>query len=173
MPPIARPAIPRAVPSGPPMLGSLARKPGSRLGDLLPGIKRKKMLGQPLTPEDHLVLHHADRMKIQSEAFADELHKIAEEGKLLDKIEIREVDGEKVRDDKNVDFTMGDHHYHSEEVPENTIILDSNMSTKDRLATLIHELTERSVMKFSGMNYSRAHDISSAMEKLIRHKVEV
>lgn len=74
------------------------------------------------------------------------------------------VDGKYVRGNIFIDFTQGGHGYvYPNFIAKDEIWLDN--SNKDEAeAVLLHELTERDLMKDKGMSYSEAHDISSAKE---------
>jgi len=87
-------------------------------------------------------------------------------------VDIQMVDGDEIRkNNRDVDFTMGGHHYvYPELVPEeNRIIIDSRMKDDDILATKCHEFIERELMKYYGMEYNPAHEIANIGEGGVRH----
>ncbi len=79
------------------------------------------------------------------------------------------VDGDAVRDTQFIDFTMGGHHYIYDWIPENEVWIDNRMSDEDIIATKIHELFERNLMKYAGYEYDAAHDGANMVEKITRH----
>lgn len=84
------------------------------------------------------------------------------------------VSGEKVRDDLDIDFTMGGNAGRYSYVPMNEIWIDDAMHVLDRTATALHEVVERDLMLHRGMSYDRAHDAAnlcehSFREDLLRH----
>lgn len=79
------------------------------------------------------------------------------------------VDGEKVRNEIDVDFTMGGNFARYSYVPEGEIWLDEALNDFDRRATLAHELHETRLM-LDGMSYDKAHDKSSAIERKWRRE---
>jgi len=77
------------------------------------------------------------------------------------------VDGKKVRDHLNINFTMGGHHYVYNRIPEDEIWIDDN-NYKERAATIVHEVHERNKMKFKKLSYSKAHKLANRKEKEFR-----
>jgi hypothetical protein len=88
-------------------------------------------------------------------------------------LKFKVVDGDKVRSDKNVDFTMGGHHYVYDFIPEDEIWIDQNMDEQDTIATKAHEYIERLLMKYLDWKYNDAHEIASKPERLLRHIMEM
>jgi len=85
-----------------------------------------------------------------------------------EKIIIEFVDGQKVRDEYDQDFTMGGHHYRYDFIPENEVWIEKEKE-EDMLATIVHELTERTAMKYLGEDYDKAHsDFANNVEKDFR-----
>jgi len=79
------------------------------------------------------------------------------------------VSGEHVRDQIDVDFTMGGNegaypHY----VPPGEIWIDDAMHPLDRTATALHEIVERDLMLHHDMSYDRAHDAANVRERAFR-----
>jgi hypothetical protein len=90
-------------------------------------------------------------------------------------IDIELIDGDERRNDpsdKYVDFTMGDHHYHTEDIPEDQILIDQRMTNVDIIATKEHEFTERLLMKYCGMDYDHAHDIANIAQEAVQHMID-
>lgn len=79
------------------------------------------------------------------------------------------VNGELVRDMFFIDFTEGGHHFVYDFVPYNEVWLDNDLTPKEREFVLLHELHERYLM-FKGWTYNHAHNSSSRIEYLCRHK---
>jgi hypothetical protein len=79
------------------------------------------------------------------------------------------VDGERIRDEIDIDFTMGGNEgVYPNYVPRNEIWLDDAMHPLDMCATALHEIVERDLMLNFGMDYDHAHDIASANERPFR-----
>jgi hypothetical protein len=70
---------------------------------------------------------------------------------------------------KDINFTMGGHHYvYPNMISEDEIFLDNCMDKDNVIATSIHEFVERVFMKFYGLDYEDAHDFSNRVETLVR-----
>jgi hypothetical protein len=79
------------------------------------------------------------------------------------------VDGEKVRDDIDVDFVNGGNEaVYPAYVPSGEIWIDDAQHPIDRTATALHELVERDLMLHHGMSYEAAHDAANARERVLR-----
>lgn len=79
------------------------------------------------------------------------------------------IDAEYVRDNIDIDYTMGGHGYvYPNYIPENEVWIDAEMNKEDQFTTCIHELTERNLMKNKDMNYSDAHEEASNQEHKVR-----
>ncbi len=90
--------------------------------------------------------------------------------KVIDGVKIYLVDGELVRDRITIEYTMGGHHYRYPFIPEDEVWIDNAMDKDDIEATIIHEMHERTLMKYKGLSYSTAHARSSEVEKVFRKK---
>jgi len=77
------------------------------------------------------------------------------------------VDGERVRNEIDTDFTMGGNPERYRYVPRGEIWIDENLSPPDRRATILHEIVETKHMK-RGLSYEKAHDIATAAEARFR-----
>lgn len=82
------------------------------------------------------------------------------------------VDGEKVRDVLDIDFTMGGNEARYSYVPPGEIWIDNAQHILDRTATALHELIERDLMLHHGMSYDTAHDAANARERALRGQLE-
>jgi hypothetical protein len=82
------------------------------------------------------------------------------------------VDGEKVRDKIDVDFTMGGNEARYGYVSPGEIWIDDAAHVLDRNATALHELVERDLMLHHGMGYDSAHDAANARERVFRQDLE-
>jgi len=92
------------------------------------------------------------------------IKKLKEEGD----IKIFLVDGDKVRNAIDIDFTMGGHGCRYIYIPLDEVWIDaSNESEKEEV--IIHELTELGLMK-QGINYNKAHDLANIEEYKLRTK---
>lgn len=80
------------------------------------------------------------------------------------------VSGERVRDDVDIDFTLGGNEAVYTYVPPGEIWIDDAAHVLDRTATALHELVERDLMLHHGMDYDRAHDAASARERSFRRE---
>jgi hypothetical protein len=78
------------------------------------------------------------------------------------------VDGTKVRDDIDTDFTMGGNPSRYSYIPKGEMWVEKNLSPKDRVSTVIHEAIEHRLMKNRGMNYETAHDEANKSDKKVR-----
>jgi hypothetical protein len=78
------------------------------------------------------------------------------------------VSGEQVRDDVDIDFTMGGNEAVYTYVPPGEIWIDDAAHVLDRTATALHELVERDLMLRHGMDYDRAHDAANIRERAFR-----
>lgn len=84
-------------------------------------------------------------------------------------IQVYLVDGEWVRDTKEVQFIGGGHHLWSPVIPNNEIWIENNHHARDESEILIHELIEFHLMKHLHWTYDKAHDFANSKENLIRH----
>lgn len=81
------------------------------------------------------------------------------------------VDGPKIRQQIDIDFTMGGHGLRYLYVPLNEIWIDSVVENDNDLQpTIYHELTEFSLMK-TGLSYNEAHTIASVVESIQRENI--
>jgi hypothetical protein len=78
------------------------------------------------------------------------------------------VDGFVIRRDLFGEFLYGGNHQRYPWIPKDEIWIDNAISAEEFKYTLIHEINERDLMANLGMNYSEAHDSSSAVERRIR-----
>jgi SPP1 gp7 family putative phage head morphogenesis protein len=90
-----------------------------------------------------------------------------------EKLVVRLVDGDEVRDKNFIDFTMGGHHYVYDFIPENEIWIEQDQVDEDILATECHEFAERLTMKYLGLDYDTAHtDFANKVEIAYRKALE-
>jgi hypothetical protein len=79
------------------------------------------------------------------------------------------VDGQRVRDEIDVDFVNGGNGaVYPRYVPRDEIWIDDAQHPLDRTATALHELIERDLMLNHGMSYDNAHDAANARERVFR-----
>lgn len=79
------------------------------------------------------------------------------------------VSGEKVRNEIDLDFTQGGNEAaYPGYVPPGEIWIDDAMHVLDRLATIFHEIVERNMVLYGGIDYDDAHDIALEREKIFR-----
>ena len=75
------------------------------------------------------------------------------------------VSGERVRNDIDIDFTQGGNEAaYPGYVPADEIWIDDAMHVLDRIATIFHEIVERNLVLYGGLDYDKAHDIACKRE---------
>ena len=85
---------------------------------------------------------------------------------------VRIVDGEKIRNTKNVDFTMGgNHERYPNLVPKGELWIEKDLNPDDKAATLLHEAVETQRMK-NGESYNTAHAHANIPERAFRKVLE-
>ena len=82
-------------------------------------------------------------------------------------MEVWIVDGKWIRENLEIDFTQGGNGEKYHFVPRNEIWIDNGLNEDEILPTLLHELVEQRLMA-GGLDYERAHDVSSAIELAYR-----
>lgn len=87
--------------------------------------------------------------------------------KLEKPLSIWMVNGRLVRSVFDIDFTEGGHGHVYEFIPNDEVWIDNDVTDAERPYVLLHELHERSLME-NGMDYDRAHEKSSLIEKRAR-----
>lgn len=85
-----------------------------------------------------------------------------------DHLKIKTVDGTKVRDDIDKDFTMGGNPSRYSYIPKGEMWVEKNLAPKDRVSTVVHEAIEHRLMKNKGMPYEKAHDEANKSDKKVR-----
>jgi hypothetical protein len=85
------------------------------------------------------------------------------------------VSGEHVRNHIDIDFTQGGNEAaYPGYVPKREIWIDDAMHALDRIATIFHEITERNMVLYGGIDYDRAHEIACKREiELRKHLARV
>jgi hypothetical protein len=78
------------------------------------------------------------------------------------------IDGFVIRRDLFGEFLYGGNHQRYPWIPKDEIWIDNAISAEEFKYTLIHEINERDLMANRSMDYSEAHDSSSAVERRIR-----
>jgi hypothetical protein len=83
------------------------------------------------------------------------------------------VSGEKVRNEIDLDFTQGGNEAaYPGYVPPTEIWIDDAMHVLDRIATVFHEVVERNLVLYGGIDYDDAHDIALEREKKFREELQ-
>lgn len=83
------------------------------------------------------------------------------------------VSGEQVRNKTDIDFTAGGSEAaYPGYIPRNEIWLDDALHVLDRIATIFHEIVERNLMLYRGVDYDKAHDIACKREIEFRKELE-
>ncbi len=80
------------------------------------------------------------------------------------------VDGGVIREKIFGEFIYGGNDERYAFIPKLEIWIDNSISAKEFETTLVHEITERNLMKVYGMSYSDAHDSALAVELQLRKK---
>jgi hypothetical protein len=83
------------------------------------------------------------------------------------------VDGEKIRNELEIEFTSGGHGYvYPHFIPKGEIWIDDAIhGTIDLMATTYHEAIERDLMKGYAYSYDRAHGVASKLEVTFRREL--
>ena len=89
---------------------------------------------------------------------------------IKDGIKIFIVEGDYVRTKLDPFFTEGGHGYVYSYIPKDEVWLDDDLVPKERKYVLLHEMTERHLMKSKKYSYLRAHKEASRIEKQERQK---
>ena len=90
-----------------------------------------------------------------------------------DGVKIYLINADHVRDEIDIDYTMGGHAYvYPNYVPEDEVWIDEEMNKEDQYTTMVHETTERKEMRDRHLTYDKAHDDASAAELKVRKKLE-
>lgn len=75
------------------------------------------------------------------------------------------VSGEQVRNNIDIDFTQGGNEAaYPGYVPPGEIWIDDAMHSLDRIATIFHEIVERNLVLYGGVDYDDAHDTACKRE---------
>lgn len=79
-------------------------------------------------------------------------------------------EAEKVRNDIDIEFTCGGHHYvYPEYIPENEIWVEGTLDAVDLLSTEVHEFVERIGMKYFKLKYEESHSkLANPIERMFR-----
>lgn len=82
------------------------------------------------------------------------------------------VDGERIRDEIDVDFVNGGNAaVYPSYIPHDEIWIDDAQHPLDRTATALHELVERDLMLHHGRSYDSAHDLANVYERAFRRQL--
>lgn len=87
--------------------------------------------------------------------------------KLVSGVSVWIVNGRLVRSVFDIEFTAGGHDQVYEFIPKDEVWVDDDIIDAERPYVLLHELHEKNLMA-GGMDYDRAHDESSKLEKHMR-----
>jgi len=90
-----------------------------------------------------------------------------------DGMKIYLIDGEYFRDNLDIDFTVGGHHWVYPFIPRDEVWLDEAYTTEPKEVEyfIAHELEELKHMK-KGMRYEDAHALANKLEKELREKID-
>jgi hypothetical protein len=82
------------------------------------------------------------------------------------------VSGEQVRNQIDIDFTAGGNEAaYPNYVPAGEIWIDDALHVLDRIATIFHEIVERNLMIYGGVDYDDAHDTACKREVEFRKEL--
>ena len=82
------------------------------------------------------------------------------------------MDGQKIRDEINVDFVNGGNEaVYPDFIPPGEIWIDDAQHVIDRTGTALHELVERDLMLHHHVSYEPAHDSSNVYERALRKRL--
>lgn len=87
---------------------------------------------------------------------------------LWDGTKIYFVDGQYIRNNFFVDFTMGGHGYRYKFIPKNEIWFEDMLKDEDDIMDLIHEIIEYILMKYQNEPYNKAHPKAANVEDILR-----
>lgn len=129
-----------------------------RLKKINKNLSSKKVYLQSLKKEKTYRKEHSSKLKKE---FLFNLSEVSKN------IKIYFVDGKAVRDNYKTDFSQGGHGYVYDWIPENEIWLEKE-EENELFQILIHEYTERYLMKYLNYPYHKAHDFASKIEMNFR-----
>lgn len=86
----------------------------------------------------------------------------------IDEVKIYEVDGEHVRNHRNIEFTNYGQHYRFPFIPVNEVWLDREYKPDERSVFIAQACRERELMK-NGESYSNAYSKASSEASGLRH----
>ena len=77
------------------------------------------------------------------------------------------VDGDKVRNEFDIEFALGGHHFRYPFIPKDEIWLEQTSTSNDLSENALHEVIERIYMQ-KKIDYETAHSYASSVEHAIR-----
>lgn len=89
-----------------------------------------------------------------------------------DELKVVLVDGEKIRKDVDVDFTMGGNPSRYAYVPKGELWVEKSLSLRDMVSTIVHESIEHRLMKNKGMSYGDAHEKANQIDETLRDAID-
>jgi len=90
--------------------------------------------------------------------------------KLPDNVKVFLVDGDIIRNNYDIEFALGGHHYRNDYIPENEVWVEDTKYEHDIDINIFYEGYERLLMKYRGMSYDSAHPIVSLEEHNLRRE---
>jgi hypothetical protein len=93
---------------------------------------------------------------------------VKELGDTDDGVTVYIVDGEKVRDELDTDFTEGGNDLVYSFVPKKEVWVDNDVEDDELNFIIFHELYERNLIKSKGLDYNQAHKKASHKEQMLR-----
>lgn len=89
-----------------------------------------------------------------------------------DELKVVLVDGEAIRKNVDVDFTMGGNPSRYAYVPTGELWVEKSLSLADMISTMVHESVEHRLMKNRQMSYNDAHGAANQMDADLRAAIE-
>lgn len=131
---------------------ALIREKSERIKDAVHKLHLKK--GVSITNLQH--------KKIAEKIYASKYATIKESNK--DNVKIYLVNGEYVRDFYKTDYVEGGHGYVYSWIPKDEIWVDKSIGSKEIPVIILHEYTERTLMKYKKISYVQSHNIALKVE---------
>lgn len=87
----------------------------------------------------------------------------------LSDVKIVYIDGNEVRNERDIEFALGGHYYRYSFIPQDEIWIEQTLKdSDDEVPIIVHEIVERLLMKNNGASYDEAHESANTIEKIMR-----
>lgn len=114
---------------------------------------------------------HSQHIKMPTSNKPDDAIYLSHFGTFKD-VEIYIVDGNLIRDFYKTDFVEGGHDYVYHFIPYGEVWIDIEVPRKERILIVMHEVTERALMKDKHLSYDKAHQKASKFEWRLRSQLK-